>query len=69
MFVIVQMKRDPVIASLTSVDGHSKTWDAAFVLKLTVFGLLPLLTLFAAQFPDIGAMVLRWLEPVQKALP
>jgi len=39
------------------------------VLKLTVFALLPLLTLFAAQFPDLGGVILRWLEPVQKALP
>jgi hypothetical protein len=27
---------------------------------------LPLLTLFATQFPDIGARVMRFLQPVQR---
>jgi hypothetical protein len=27
---------------------------------------IPLLTLFAAQFPDIGAVILKWIDPVRK---
>ena len=68
--VLVQIKRNPIIASLTTPAGAPKTtWDTDFVLKVAVFGLLPLLTLFAAQFPDVGGVILHWLEPVQKALP
>ena len=59
-----------VVARLTSeTPGERAKWDAEVVLKLVVFGLLPLLTLFAAQFPDIGATLLHWLEPVEKVLP
>jgi hypothetical protein len=68
--VMVQIKRNDVIARLTSsTPGQRTTWDFEFVLKLVVFGLLPLLTLFATQFPDIGGTLLRWLEPVEKVLP
>jgi lysylphosphatidylglycerol synthetase-like protein (DUF2156 family) len=68
--VMVQIKRNDIIARLASAKpGERTTWDAEFVMKLIVFGLLPLLTLFATQFPDIGGTLLRWLEPVEKVLP
>ena len=68
--VLVQMKRNEIIGRLSSsTPGVKSTWDGEFVLKLAVFGLLPLLTLFAAQFPDLGGTLLRLVEPVQKALP
>ena len=53
----------------TKTPGVRTTWDADFVLKVTVFALIPLFTLFAAQFPDLGGTILRWMEPVQRALP
>jgi hypothetical protein len=64
------MKHDDIIGRLTAkVSGERTTWDAEFILKLAVFGLLPLLTLFAAQFPEIGGTLVQWLAPVEKALP
>ena len=39
------------------------------LLILTVVFGGALLTLFAAQFPDAGATLLHWLEPVEKVLP
>jgi hypothetical protein len=39
------------------------------VLRLAIFVLIPLVTLFAAQFPDTGGVLMRWLEPVRKFLP
>jgi hypothetical protein len=68
--VLVQIKRNEIVASLTSATpGVTTTWDGEFVLKITVVALLPLFALFAAQFPDIGGLLLRLVEPVQKALP
>ena len=68
--VLAQIKRNEIIASLTSTaPGLRTTWDREFVLKVALFALLPLFTLFAAQFPDIGGLILRWMEPVQSALP
>ena len=67
--VLVQMKRDHVLARLMCVASDQRRWDADVILKFAIFGALPLLTLFATQFPDTGGVLLRWLEPVQKALP
>jgi hypothetical protein len=68
--VLVQMKRNEIIGRMASgTSGVRSTWDAEFVLKIAIFGLLPLLALFTTQFPDVGGVILRWLEPVEKALP
>jgi hypothetical protein len=67
--VLVQMKRDHVLSRLMSAPQDNRRWDVDVVLKFAIFGALPLLTLFATQFPEAGSVLLRWLEPVQKALP
>jgi len=68
--VLLQIKRDEILGRVAAVTPGARTaWDANFVMRLAVFGLLPLLTLFAAQFPDVGGMLLQWLQPVQKVLP
>jgi hypothetical protein len=36
---------------------------------LAVYGLVPLLTLFAAQFPDIGATILQAVRPIEQSIP
>jgi hypothetical protein len=70
MSVLARMKRNEIIGRLSSTTpGKRATWDGEFVLKLAVFGLLPLLTVFATRFPDLGSTLLGWIEPVQKALP
>jgi hypothetical protein len=68
--VLVQIKRNDVISRMSSATPGERTmWDTEFVVKMVLFGLVPLLTLFAAQFPDLGGTLLRWLTPIQKALP
>ena len=68
--VLVQMKQNEIIGRMASgTSGARSTWDAEFVLKIAIFGLLPLLALFTTQFPDVGSVILRWLEPVEKARP
>ena len=68
--VLIQVKRNDVIGDLTSSTPDSpSSWDGAFVLRIAVFALVPLFTLFAAQFPDLGGVVLQWLEPMKGALP
>jgi hypothetical protein len=67
--VLAQLKRDPIISRLTSPASGERAWNGEFVLKLAVIGLVPLIALFAAQFPDLGGVLLHWLQPVEKALP
>jgi hypothetical protein len=67
--VIVQIERDAIMSRLTSTTPGQIAWDSGFVSKLLVYGVVPLLALFAAQFPGIGSTVLQWIEPVQRAIP
>lgn len=65
--VLTQMKRSEILSRLTSRDPSKRTvWDGWFVWKVAVFALLPLLTIFAAQFPDVGGMLLRWFNQMGK---
>jgi hypothetical protein len=67
--VLVQFERDAVVSRISSTTPGKISWDRDFVSKLVVYGLVPLLGLFATQFPEVGGTLLRWLEPVQKAIP
>jgi len=70
LVVLVQMKRNDILRRLTSAEpGKAAGWDAAFFWRVVVFALLPLLTLFAAQFPDIGGVLLRWAASAKSVLP
>jgi hypothetical protein len=67
--VLVQVERNPVISRIASLSPDRLSWDREFVTKLFVYGLLPLLGLFATQFPGVGEGLMRWIEPVQRAIP
>jgi hypothetical protein len=67
--VFIQMDRNEVISYITDTTPNRTTWDLAFASKLVVWVVVPLLSLFAAQFPDIGRTLLMWVQPIQKALP
>ena len=68
--VLVQMKRNEILRRLTALEpGKPGGWDSAFFWRIVVFALLPLLTLFAAQFPDIGGVLLQWAGSARSALP
>jgi hypothetical protein len=67
--VFVQMERDPLISAMASTDAGKVRWDATVWSKVILYGVIPLATIFAAQFPHIGGTILDWLSPVQRALP
>jgi hypothetical protein len=67
--VLVQVERNAIIGRLASRTPGQISWDRDFVAKLLVYGAIPLIGLFATQFPEVGGALFRWLEPVQKALP
>lgn len=70
LMVLIQMKRNDILHRLTAVDPTQRTgWDTSFVWQVAVFALLPLLTLFTAQFPNAGQVLLKWVDPMRQLLP
>jgi len=65
VWVSVTMERDVILSRLTGTAPNRVTWNLAFVTKLVVYVGVPILTLFAAQFPQFGGMLLRWMTPLQ----
>jgi len=69
LYVFIRMERNDLLSRMRSTTPGQISWDASFLGRMAVYALVPLLGLFAAEFPEIGATVLKWLQPVQRALP
>ena len=66
MSVFIWMDRDAVISGINHTTPGTIDWNWEFIWKVVVYVVLPLMTLFAAQFPGIGSGLVKLLEPVQK---
>ncbi|MCI0412911.1 hypothetical protein L0222_08940 [bacterium] len=66
--VLIQMNRDEILSRISKTSVNKISWDRSFASRLLMYVVLPLVTLFAAQFPEVGGFLLSWLEPVQRAL-
>ena len=69
LFVVVRMEHDELLSNIRSTTPGRIEWNRDFMAKLAVYGLVPLVGLFATQFPNIGQTIAQWIQPVQKALP
>jgi hypothetical protein len=67
--IVVQMEHDDVLSAFASTKSGGMNWDVSVWAKVFMYGVIPIATVFAAQFPGIGSTLLEWLTPVQKALP
>jgi hypothetical protein len=66
--IFVQMDRDEVLSWLAkSTPGHL-VFSREFLGRVATYGLVPLLGVTAAQFPDVGRALFFWVEPFLGAL-
>jgi hypothetical protein len=69
LYVFVSMEHNRVLSLIANTTGGAISWDRTFLGKLTLYALVPLATLFAAQFPQFGDAIMSWLGPARQALP
>jgi hypothetical protein len=67
--VLFLMEKDEVLSRMADTTPGRITWNRDTIVRVVVYGLVPLLTLFAAQFPEVGAQLLEWLKPIQRSIP
>jgi hypothetical protein len=67
--MLVQLEKDPVLNRLWSKAPGRLIWTGGFVYRLGLYGIIPIVTLFAWQFPEVGGRLFGWIEPLQKAIP
>jgi hypothetical protein len=61
----VQMERSKVLSLLCGSVPGRVTWNREFVMRILIYGLVPIVTLLSAQFPEVIRQVLSWLRVVQ----
>ncbi len=63
MWVFVQMSRDPVLSSLNGTKPGKINWDWDFVFRILIYGIVPILALLGAQFPQSVGQIVSHLLP------
>jgi hypothetical protein len=59
--VMSQMHRDPILSRITNTTPGELGWN--FWVRMASFVALPLFTLLASQFPQIGGFLFFWAQP------
>jgi hypothetical protein len=68
ILTLVQMNRDDVLSRIAKSEPGKVTWDRHFISQVIIYGVLPLLSLVASQFPEVRGMAFSWLESLLKTL-
>jgi len=65
MGVFIQMNRDPVMSGLNGTKAGKISWDWDFTFRILVYGIVPILALLGAQFPQSVGQVVSHFIPNQ----
>jgi hypothetical protein len=66
VWILVDMERDHVLSRLRSTRPGSVDFNWEFIKRIAIYGVLPLLAVIAALFPEVGGTLFGWLEPLRK---
>jgi len=66
---LVGLEKDPVLSRLWGTQPGKIDWAGGFSLRMAAYAAVAVLTVFASFFPEVGAAILQWVEPVKKAMP
>jgi hypothetical protein len=61
IWVMAGMENSEVLARIRKLDAGKVTWNRAFIIRIALFGLLPMLSVVATQLPAVGSAVFSWL--------
>ena len=65
LFVFVQMNRNYILSMLNGTTPGRITWDREFVFRIIFYGVVPILALLGAQFPDTVGQILSHISPAE----
>jgi hypothetical protein len=61
IWVFAQMHRNPILSRITDTSANELGWD--FYLRVVSFGAFPVLAWLGYQFPDIGSVIYKFIQP------
>ena len=68
MWVLVGMERDAVLSRLRHSTPGQIDFSWGFVQRIAIYGVLPLVAVVGALFPEVAGPVLGWLDPLKKLI-
>ncbi len=69
VFFLVRLEKSTLLSLLWRSEPGKINWRDQMVHRILLYGAIPVVTLFVTFFPEVGAALFSWLEPVQKSLP
>jgi hypothetical protein len=66
VWVLVGFERDAVLSRIRHSTPGRIDFNWAFVQRIAICGVLPLIAVVAALFPEVAGSVLGWLDPLKK---
>jgi hypothetical protein len=69
LIIFVQMGRDKVISLLSHTIPGELNWSWEFTLKVLLHGLIPIMVLLGAQFPQAVGRIVSWFTALQGGYP
>jgi hypothetical protein len=66
-WIYIQLDRSTLLSAISGTKPEL-TLDGAFLVRVLTFGVLPLLSVAAAQYPETIGSVFHWVEPFTRAL-
>src|SRR5439155_3566699 len=69
IWVFVEMNRDPILSNLNGTTPGQITWDKQFIVRILLYGVIPLLALLGAHFPNTVGQILSHIAPAASINP
>jgi hypothetical protein len=66
VWILTDMERDHILSLLRSTTPGRVDINWDFIKRIAVYGVLPLLAVIAALFPEVGGTLFAWLEPLRR---
>jgi hypothetical protein len=63
LWVFIQMNRDPVLSYLNGTKAGKINWDWDFTFRVFAYGIVPILALLGAQFPQSVGQIISHIIP------
>ena len=66
LWILVDMERDHILSQLRGTKPGRVDFNWEFIRRVAVYGVLSLLVVIAALFPEVGGTLFGWLEPLPR---
>jgi hypothetical protein len=69
VIVFVQISRSRIVSMLYGTTPGRFSWDSPFTIRILMFGVIPILALLGAQYPDALGGTISWISKMFGGAP